>query len=318
VGAGQKSKTFTWLCCGLDSVTDENGVVTKYEYGQYTKWLWKVHEDYYGLNYVTEYGYDEVGNTKTEKNARGKTTTYTYDAADRKIRADYPDSTYETWSLRDDGRIETHTDGRGRVTTYRYDADDRLAGYGDYVAIDYPNDTDVKIVRDRDGLITSTVDASGTTTNTYYPSTWLKTKTMSAGTSKTLTYQYNGVGLVSSLTIPAGTSFSYSYNARNQLSSITNPNDVQVTFTYDNGGRRTRVDRPGSYTTYQYNQRDWMVAIRNRTSGGAQIYDSCYCYGQGSEWDHTGNPRQNLTWYPGAHNDGRPRLPFCSTAGIDP
>jgi hypothetical protein len=52
--------------------------------------------------------------------------------------------------------------------------------------------THVKIVRDKDGLVTSAVDASGTTTNVYYPSTWLKTMTVSAGVSKTLTYQYNG------------------------------------------------------------------------------------------------------------------------------
>jgi YD repeat-containing protein len=132
-------------------------VQTKNEYDFYTKRLWKVHEDYIGLNYVTEYGYDEVGNLRTVKNARGYTSTYTYNAADQLTRADYPGSTYETWTYRDDGRVYTHTDARGRQTVYRYDADDRLwgpAGSG-YVAINYPNDADVNISRDQDGLVTS-------------------------------------------------------------------------------------------------------------------------------------------------------------------
>ena len=29
----------------------------------------------------------------------------TYDDCDRKIRVNYPDSTYETWEYRDDGRV---------------------------------------------------------------------------------------------------------------------------------------------------------------------------------------------------------------------
>ena len=36
----------------MDSVTDENGRVTKYLYQNYTNRLWKVIEDYGGLNYT--------------------------------------------------------------------------------------------------------------------------------------------------------------------------------------------------------------------------------------------------------------------------
>ena len=300
VGAGQKSRVTSWTCCGIYSVTDENGVVTKYEYNAYTHNLWKVHEDYYGLNYVTEYAYDEVGNFKTEKNARGYTTTYYYDDADRKIQADYPDSTHEYWTYRDDGRVYQYTDGRGRIVTYRYDADDRLATVGTRLAIAYQNDTDVGIVRDKDGLITTVTDASGTTTNVYYPSTWLKTTTVSAGTSKTLTYQYNGVGLVNTLTIPGGGYFEYGYNTRSLLTSVTNPDSVQVTFTYDDGGRRTRVTRPGSYIEYVYNARDWITAVRNRTTGGTVRYDALYYYNDGTLWDNTGNPLKRVENFGGS------------------
>jgi RHS repeat-associated protein len=85
-------------------------------------------------------------------------------------------------------------------------------------------------------------------------------------------------------------SFTCSYNARNQLDTITNPNSVSISFTYDNGGRRTQVTRPGSYIQYQYNARDWITAVLNRTSGGTTRYDATYYYQDGALWDHTGNP----------------------------
>ena len=157
-------------------------------------------------------------------------------------------------------------------------------------AMSYPNDTDANSSRDKDGLITQVVDASGTTTNVYYPSQWLKTTTVSAGSSKTITYQYNGMGLASDMAVSGESSLTYSYNARNQLDTITNPNSVAVSFTYDNGGRRTRVTRPGSYIEYVYNARDWITEVRNRTTGGVTRYDAAYYYQDGALWDHTGNP----------------------------
>ena len=114
----------------------------------------------------------------------------------------------------------------------------------------------------------------------------------------TVTYQYNGVGLVSDMVVSGESSFTYSYNAANQLSSVTNPNSVQVSFTGacpehtrgDNGGRRTRITDPGSYVEYVYNARNWLTDVRNRTTGGTTRYDATYYYQDGNLWDHTGNP----------------------------
>jgi YD repeat-containing protein len=113
----------------------------------------------------------------------------------------------------------------------------------------------------------------------------LKSVTTSPGTSKTVTYQYSGVGLPSSMQVSGESSFTYSYNARNQPDTITNPDSVQVSFSYDNGGRRTRVTRPGSYIEYVYNARDWLTEVRNRTTGGTTRYDATYYYQDGALWD---------------------------------
>ncbi len=302
VGAGQKSKYFDWTCCGLDQVEDENGIITKFLYEDDTDRLWKVIEDYGGLGYTTEYDYDEVGNVVSVKNARGKTREYTLDDADRLVRADYPDSTYETWTLRDDGRVYQHRDGRGRVTTYRYDADDRLAGSGNYEAIDYPDDDDVMIVRDGDGLVTSFTDGTGTTSLVYYPSTWVKSITNGAG--EVVTYEYDGVGDVSRIKTPDNLYFQYTYNALNQINWTKSPNYIQFDFSYDNGGRRYRTTQPTvMYREYRYNARNWYTGLRHwATPSGQWLYNPYYYYNDGALWDHTGNPLRRLEYFPGEGN----------------
>jgi hypothetical protein len=72
------------------------------------------------------------------------------------------------------------------------------------------------------------------------------------------------------------------YTDRNQLQYVNDEmGTTQGGFTYDNGGRLTLLTRPGSYIIYQYNARDWLTAVLNRTSGGVTRYDA------GEFWGHT-------------------------------
>ncbi len=124
--------------------------------------------------------------------------------------------------------------------------------------------------------------------------------TVSAGTSKTVTYQYNGVGLVSRMTTPENGNFDYTYNGRNQPDTITDPASVEVSFDYDNGGRRTRITRPASYIDYGYNARNWITSVHNRLTNGTTLYDADYYFSDGALWDHTGNPLKRVENYGGA------------------
>ena len=65
---------------------------------------------------------------------------------------------------------------------------------------------------------------------------------------------------------------------------------MEVDFSYDNGGRRTRITDPGSYVQYDYNARNWITDVYNRTTGGTTLYDANYYYNDGSLWDNHGNP----------------------------
>jgi RHS repeat-associated protein len=85
------------------------------------------------------------------------------------------------------------------------------------------------------------------------------------------------------------------YTDRNQLQYVNDEmGTTQGGFTYDNGGRLTLLTRPGSYIQYQYNARDWLTAVLNRTSGGVTCYDANYYYNDGSLWDFVGNPLKRV------------------------
>ena len=51
---------------------------------------------------------------------------------------------------------------------------------------------------------------------------------------------------------------------------------------------------PGSYIDFQYNPRNWISAVLNRTTGGSTLYDATYYYQDGSLWNHTGNPLKRV------------------------
>ena len=305
VGNGVSTVTTVWSPAGATQVTDENGVVTKYDYDPHTYRPTAITQDYgtnplyENLNLLTQYSYDDAGDLTAVTDARGKTTHSTYDTLGRVTAVSYPDGTSASSTYRDDGRLWTSTDGRGLTTTYCYDADDRLASVGGAPAVAYPNDPAVSLTRDVDGLVTSTRDASGSASavsSTYYPSGLPKTVTGYAGASQTLTYQYDGVGQVTALTLPDSTSFTYAYTARNQLASVTNPDGVTVGFAYDPGGRRTQVTRPAGAISYSYNARDWLTAVQNRATDDTVLYDASYSYQCTCQYtyatvaDNTGNP----------------------------
>jgi len=118
-----------------------------------------------------------------------------------------------------------------------------------------------------------------------------------------VTYQYNGVGLISTLTTPGSLNFGYTYNALNLLSTVSNPNGVSVSYTYDtnDGARLSRITRPGSYIDFQYNARNWITAVLNRKTDNSTLYDANYYYQDGSLWDHAGNPLKRVENFGGSN-----------------
>jgi RHS repeat-associated protein len=88
----------------------------------------------------------------------------------------------------------------------------------------------------------------------------------------------------------------YSYND----GTLWETRDSHLFFSSDNGGRLTQINRPGSYIHYDYNARNWLTAVLNRTTGGAVRYDASYYYNDGALWDNTGNPLKRVENFGGS------------------
>jgi YD repeat-containing protein len=83
--------------------------------------LRQVYEDPSGLNYVTSYSYDVLGNL-TQVNQGVQTRTFVYDSLSRLSSATNPESGAISYQYDNNGNLTQKTDARGIRATYSYDA----------------------------------------------------------------------------------------------------------------------------------------------------------------------------------------------------
>ncbi len=178
-----------------------------------------------GVDAVTLYSYDPVGNRLTLTEADGNTTTDQYDAKNRLsqetnaagdvimtaydavnnvISVTAPNLNVTTNSYDALNRVIQVTDSAGLVATYTYDADDNRISAGD-------------------------------------------------GNGNVTSYNYDALNRMITATDPLGKTTTSQYDAVNNLLSITDRNGNVTTFTYDALNRRTtRKDALGHTTKFQY------------------------------------------------------------------
>lgn len=130
---------------------------------------------------VKEYTYDAFGRVKTETDGRGNTTTYGYDADDRKTTTAFSDGTATVTNVYDgNGNQTSQTSATGTITN-SYDQRNRLVSTvntagGGTVSYGYDLAGNVAQVTDSTGTVSHTYDASEVLTATTYPT--------SSGTAK--------------------------------------------------------------------------------------------------------------------------------------
>ena len=204
---------------------------------------------------TTSYTYDSLGNKLTETKAVGTTeeytTTFTYDASLNKVDSITVPSvsnsgqnkvTSMTFDLT--GNLLTRTEAGysgttavTRTTTYTYDT------YGRVLTIEGPR-----------------TDVSDTVTLTYYANEtaqgnnrgFLHTVTNALG--HTVAYSnYNGFGQAELITDANGVATSFVYNTAGRVSSRTTAG-LTTSYTYDDAGTLISITLPGSRTiSYTYN-----------------------------------------------------------------
>ena len=259
------------------SRTDATGKVTAYGYDLLGR-LTSVTQDAAsgGLNLVTSYTYDEVGNRLTQTDANNHTTNYQYDQRGRRTLRELPGGQTETYVCDANGNMSFKTDFNGRTNTYTYDSMNRLLTKtaDPYFAQNHIGASQVSFTYTPSGKRGSMNDASGFTSYRYDGLDRLSQIFNPEGSAS---YTYDLAGNVTGIFGPSGANYfydglnrlgavqwqvgnnriqaSYAYDAAGNLQSVTYPNGVVHNYTYDQNNRLTNLavnNSSGPIASYAY------------------------------------------------------------------
>lgn len=284
------TRTFTYTCCHLTSATDENGNTTTYDYDDADRLTSVVDAE----GNRTQYVYDPAGNLISVTDANNHVTTYTYNENNWPTRIDYPDGTFELFTYYDNGALQSRTDGNGVTTTYDRDDIDRIT------TIDYPVGVDPTFAYDGESRMTRAQDAvsdtqykwdsySGVTKYDQLLGVECRYGTMT--TYRSVAYNYDANYNRTSLRDPLGGVTTFTYDADNRMTAVTRGAQT-TTFEYNAVGARIHKALPnGAYTTYAFNNRNWLTTLGNYKSDGTLL--SSFVYGHDSVGNRTTMTQEN-------------------------
>jgi RHS repeat-associated protein len=291
-----------------------------------------------GLNYLTAYTYDVLGNLRTVTQGAQPARVFTYDSLSRLTSASNPESGTISYGYDAAGNLTSRTDARGVQTSYIYDRLNRhiLTHYADSVLGPTNHTPDVE--RHYDGAsngkgrlwwsqkvgVVGTAfdayDAAGRPTQ-YHQIYWVGTNW---GQNFNVSLSYDKAGNVTSQTYPSGHTVSYGYDAAGRTESFTGRlgDGVQRTYadqvTYSEFGG-IQQERFGTQTPLfhklHYNRRGQLFDIRLSTVAWAtdpvnwnrgaivNYYSGNYAW-EGDPTtppatDNNGNLRRQQSWVPG-------------------
>ena len=221
LGAAYATTTYQYDVMGnLRLVTDAESNQTEMRYDTLGRKIFMHDPDMSGPGGKDwKYAYDANGNLISQTDAKNQAIGFTYDEMNRVKLKDYPtgtDVTY-TYDVAPDGtatnpigRLSTMTDASGS-TKYYYDKLGRAT-------------KTVKTVDNTSYAFTSSYNALGKPTSITYP----------YPDTETVSYEYNGGGLLSQVT---GSGVNYAtyknYNALGQPGAITYGNGIATNYTYE-------------------------------------------------------------------------------------
>lgn len=268
------------------AVTDGRGNTTEYQYDALNRKIAEIQpsaDGTAGAGGVTTYAYDADGNLISVTDPIGNssddpttqalhTTTYGYDALDRRISQTLPDADGDPNTTDDrptttyiydlDGNLVSETDPMGNMTTYSYDLLNRKVAESD-PAVSDGGESPVHPVTtysyDAAGNLISVTDPNGNTTTYTYDALNRKTSETQPevnGIAPVTTYTYDLEGHLLSTTDPLGNTTQYTYDSLGRQISVRQPNPDGSTSggpvtqtTYDADGRVVAVTDPLGHTT---------------------------------------------------------------------
>jgi RHS repeat-associated protein len=275
-GTSGSPATATLLAASASTYTDPNGNTTA------------MRPDWLGLGVVGQTT-DALGDVVTnDLNSNGLATVtidglnrisqFTYDSLGNPVTITYPDLTTDHYTYNSDSEPLTYTDGNGHTTSYTYDSHGNLTGVKD------PLNNLTTMTYTSTGRVQTETDADDYTTTYQYDSQdRLTTVLFPDGTSNL--YAYNSQGNATKVTDGRGNATTYSFDALNRETGMTDALGDVATYTYDADGNLTEDQEPtpagqtARTITYAYDSLSRLTTVTN-----ALGYQTIYGY------DSAGNP----------------------------
>ena len=249
---------------------------------------------------VTTRTFDAAGNVLTSRDARNRTTTYTYDALHRLTRATYGDATFSTYvydqGANGVGRLTSMTDPGPITTTWTYTAMGRVATQtqtigsgatarthqltynynpttGQVTSVTYPSGKLITYSygatsKDLERIAINGVNAASSIT--YHPLGGVKSFTL--GNSQAWSNSLDQDGRVVNYTL-GGVTYTVAWDAANRITGITSSQTAtNRTFGYDNLDRITSFGTTGRSQSFGYDATGNLLAKTDVTSGTPTNY----------------------------------------------
>ena len=243
--------------------TDRAGRATNYTYNSNHL---LIRTDYFDGS-RTDFTYDARRNMLSASGTVGgvtRTTTFTYDAADRLTRQTDANGRVLEYTYDAFGRRTRMTDTAGYTVNYAYDAAGRLFRLTDganALLVEYEYDALGRLAREEKGngeATTFAYDAAGRLLR--------QTEFHPDGTPReALAYFYDAAGRPIRMVSAAGTT-DYAYDPAGQLVRVALPSGRVVEYAYDEVGNRRTVTDGGTTSAYSANN------LNQYTAGGAESF----------------------------------------------
>lgn len=214
----------------------------------------------------TTYTYDAAGRRISFIDADNRETRYTYDVRNRLTKTTFADNTFTETTFDGMGRSLTSRDQEGRVTRYAHDE------AGNLLSVTNANGATTQYTYDALKNLLSSTDANGNATRFEYDAlSRLIKRVLPLGMAEL--YTYDQVGNRVTTTDFRGKQTSYEFDPMNRLTARRpdlSLGEPAVFYSYtETGMRRSMTDASGT-TTYTYDQRDRLLT--KQTPQGALTY----------------------------------------------
>lgn len=198
--------------------------------------------------------YDSNGNVIEYTDALEHTQYFEYDEAGNRIRTVLPTGGVVNAEYDEYGNMIALTDSLGVKTTFDYEQ-------GLLKSVHYADDSCIRYIYDKKGLVCSSVDENGSTTEYTFDDLGRCICRM-AGTGARTVYEYDAADRILSITNPLGQIRSYRYEY-GRLASVVDFDGLEEHWVYNAMGLVIEyVDKGGRHTAYEYDEMSNVSGLR--------------------------------------------------------